>query len=109
MEEVTKEEETLPWKEAFIRYTDIQYNTIPRMSLKQWLNMWGRLCYGAAGISDFPIWVQLLPELFFDVGDRDGRLNQNLENLVNNIILITCNHFPGSQWGPLLFIKVTAF
>ena len=74
VEEVTKEEETLPWKEAFIRYTDIQYNTIPRMSLKQWLNMWGRLCYGAAGISDFPIWVQLLPELFFDVGDRDGRL-----------------------------------
>jgi len=72
MEEVTKEEETLPWEEAFARYTDIQYNTIPRMSLKQWLNMWGRLCYGAAGISDFPIWVQLLPELFFDVGDRDG-------------------------------------
>ena len=74
VEEVSEEDCMIPWKEAFIRYTDIQYNTIPRMSLKQWLNMWGRLCYGAAGISDFPIWVQLLPELFFEVGDRDGRL-----------------------------------
>ena len=41
------------------------------MNLQQWLNMWGRLSYGSAGISDFPIWVQLLPELFFHVIDRD--------------------------------------
>merc|ERR1712029_575344 len=51
---------------------EIQFNVIPRMSLKQWMNMWGRLCLGSAGISDFPIWVQLLPELFFEVADRDS-------------------------------------
>jgi hypothetical protein len=33
--------------------------------------MWGRLCYGSAGISDFPIWVQILPDIFFKVIDRD--------------------------------------
>ena len=42
-----------------------------KMNLRQWLNMWGRLTYGSAGISDFPIWVQLLPEVFFKVIDRD--------------------------------------
>ena len=71
-EKTTDEECQIPWKEAFNRYKDIQFNVIPRMSLKQWMNMWGRLCLGSAGISDFPIWVQLLPELFFEVADRDG-------------------------------------
>jgi len=41
------------------------------ITLQQWLNMWGRLCHGAAGLSGFPIWVQLLPEVFFEVIDRD--------------------------------------
>jgi len=71
-EKTTDEECQIPWKEAFNRYKDIQFNVIPRMSLKQWMNMWGRLCIGSAGISDFPIWVQLLPELFFEVADRDA-------------------------------------
>lgn len=48
------------------------------ISLAQWLNMWGRLCYGAAGMSDFPIWVQLLPKMFFDAIDQneDGILSK---------------------------------
>ena len=71
-EKTTEEECLIPWKEAFNRYRDVQFNVIPRMSEKQWMNMWGRLCLGSAGISDFPIWVQLLPELFFEVADRDG-------------------------------------
>lgn len=71
-EDVTEEDCMITWEEAFNRYIDVQVNQIPTMSCKQWLNMWGRLCHGSAGISDFPIWVQLLPELFFEVGDRDG-------------------------------------
>jgi len=35
------------------------------VSLQAWLNMWGRLCSGSAGIDDFPIWVQLIPKLLF--------------------------------------------
>ena len=71
-EEATDADCLIPWNEAFDKYKDVMFNVVPKMSLKQWLNMWGRLCHGSAGISDFPIWVQLLPELFFEVGDRDG-------------------------------------
>ncbi len=42
------------------------------ISLVQWLNMWGRLTYGSAGLSDFPCWVQTLPGIFFRVIDKDG-------------------------------------
>ena len=41
------------------------------ITLNDWLNMWGKLCRGAAGISGFPIWVKLLGQLFFDTIDRD--------------------------------------
>ena len=37
------------------------------ISLKSWLNMWARLCRGSAGMDDFPIWVQLLPRVLFNV------------------------------------------
>merc|ERR1712179_582645 len=58
----------LPWKDAFEKYSD---KKLPKsMTLNQWLNMWGRLCYGSAGIADFPIWVQILPEIFFKVMDK---------------------------------------
>jgi len=51
---------------------------VTSISLRQWLNMWGRLCYGAAGLGDFPIWVQMLPKIFFEVidQDKDGVLSQ---------------------------------
>jgi len=53
-----------------IKYSDAK---MPKtMNVVQWLNMWGRLCYGSAGISDFPIWVQILPDIFFGVIDRDN-------------------------------------
>jgi len=68
-EDTTKEESMIAWDDAFHRHSNIDMS---KMSLVQWLNMWGRLCYGAAGIADFPIWVQLLPDIFFAVMDRDG-------------------------------------
>lgn len=45
--------------------------TAERISLAQWLNMWGRLSRGAAGISGFPDWVRLVAQVFFNVIDRD--------------------------------------
>ncbi len=45
---------------------------VTSVSLQQWLNMWGRLTYCAAGLGDFPIWVQMLPNIFFDVIDLDS-------------------------------------
>lgn len=82
-EEATDADCLIPWNEAFDKYKDVMFNVVPKMSLKQWLNMWGRLCHGSAGISDFPIWVQLLPELFFEVGDRDGDGVLSKEELSN--------------------------
>ena len=70
-----------------MKYSD--KNMVKSMNLQQWLNMWGRLCYGSAGISDFPIWVQLLPELFFKVIDRDqdGVLSFNeVKNFYRDLI-----------------------
>merc|ERR1712179_182736 len=44
-------EAMLPWKDAFEKYSD---KKLPKsMTLNQWLNMWGRLCYGSAGIANF--------------------------------------------------------
>jgi len=34
-------------------------------NLSQWLNMWAKLCDRAAGINDFPVYIQLLPKLIF--------------------------------------------
>jgi len=65
----TDEEAMISWEDAFVKYSDTKI--AKSMNLKQWLNMWGRLCYGSAGISDFPIWVQILPDIFFKVIDRD--------------------------------------
>eukprot|EP00092_Neocalanus_flemingeri_P023748 GFUD01025760.1.p1 GENE.GFUD01025760.1~~GFUD01025760.1.p1 ORF type:complete len:255 (+),score=68.37 GFUD01025760.1:191-955(+) len=41
--------------------------TVSSVGLKPWLNMWARLCKGAAGIDSFPIWVQLLPRVLFNI------------------------------------------
>jgi Ca2+-binding EF-hand superfamily protein len=55
------------WAEATSSYD----TNVDNISLNQWLNMWGRLCRGTAGMSGFPIWVQLLGTVFFEVIDRD--------------------------------------
>lgn len=66
---VTDEEAMISWEDAAVKYHDQKLSK--KMNIRQWLNMWGRLTYGSAGISSFPIWVQLLPEVFFKVIDRD--------------------------------------
>jgi len=38
---------------------------IDNVTLNQWLNMWAKLCSSASGMSDFPIWVQLIPQVMF--------------------------------------------
>merc|ERR1712113_367581 len=75
--DVSEEEAKISWEDAFKKYSD--RNLKKSMNLQQWLNMWGRLCYGSAGISDFPIWVQLLPSVFFDVMDKscDGTVHES--------------------------------
>merc|ERR1712117_240122 len=48
--------ENMTWEEA-LRPNKVAVTSV---SLKNWLNMWSRLVSGAAGMDDFPIWVQLL-------------------------------------------------
>jgi len=55
------------WEEALKHKEE----PIKAITLNQWLNMWGKLCYGSAGINDFPCWVQMLPHIFFKVIDYD--------------------------------------
>merc|ERR1711934_494423 len=40
---------------------------VDSVSLNSWLHMWARMCQGAAGIDDFPIWVQLITRVIFNV------------------------------------------
>lgn len=68
------ESEVIPsWKEA-LKPTKVDTSSV---TMDQWLNMWGRLCYGSAGLKDFPCWAQLLPSVFFKVidNDKDGVLS----------------------------------
>ena len=88
--DVSEAESMISWKDAFEKYSD--KNIGRSMNLKQWLNMWGRLCYGSAGIADFPIWVQILPEIFFKVIDRtdNGILEvDEVRNFYKHLIGIT--------------------
>ena len=66
----------------------------PDITLDDWLNMWGKLCRGAAGISGFPIWVKLLCQIFFDTIDRDhdGVLSkQEMRNFYEVLIEVPQN------------------
>eukprot|EP00088_Acartia_fossae_P060989 TRINITY_DN7319_c0_g1_i1.p1 TRINITY_DN7319_c0_g1~~TRINITY_DN7319_c0_g1_i1.p1 ORF type:complete len:254 (-),score=53.72 TRINITY_DN7319_c0_g1_i1:162-923(-) len=58
------------WEEA-LKPNKLQKDTV---DLNGWLNMWAKLFDGAAGMDDFPIWVQLLPSILFDVqgGNKNG-------------------------------------
>jgi len=41
--------------------------SITQVTQTAWIHMWARLCKGAAGMDDFPIWVQLLPSVLFNI------------------------------------------
>ena len=66
LEQVQRERKPLSdnitWDEAF-RPSKVSVTSV---SLKNWLNMWSRLCRGSAGMDDFPIWVQLLPKVLLN-------------------------------------------
>jgi len=49
---------------------------VKSVNLMQWLNMWGRICNKSAGISDMPIWVQLLPNCIYNVMDSQEKVGQ---------------------------------
>jgi len=88
--DVSDVEAMIPWEDAFKKYSDQKLSKT--MNLNQWLNMWGRLCYGSAGIADFPIWVQILPEIFFKVMDRDHKgilTPDEVKNFYRDLIGIT--------------------
>ena len=55
--------DNMTWEEA-LRPNKVSVTSI---SVKSWLNMWARLFRGSAGMDDFPIWVQLLPRVLFNV------------------------------------------
>jgi len=43
------------------------HTVVSSVSLNSWLQMWAQMCKGSAGIGDFPIWVQILPKVMFNV------------------------------------------
>jgi len=61
---------------------------VDSVSLNSWLHMWARMCKGAAGIDDFPIWVQLIPRVIFNViCSKEGGLiisRSSLRNFYEN-------------------------
>jgi len=67
------------WEDARSAYD----TSVDNITLNQWLNMWGRLCRGTAGISGFPIWVSLLGTTFFEVIDRDEDGLLEFEEIMN--------------------------
>lgn len=70
-DQVEREIRASPSSKGFVNWVDaLAPKSIDHeVTLNQWLNMWGRLCRGAAGISGFPFWVQLLGHIFFDALD----------------------------------------
>ena len=59
------------------------WHTSATVSLTTWLNMWGGLCHNARGFADFPSWIRTIPDIFFDLIDRDNDGVINEEELEN--------------------------
>lgn len=57
-------------------------------NLSQWLNMWAKFCDRAAGINDFPVYVQLLPKLIFKMIAGSGNFieKENLRKFYEDFI-----------------------
>jgi len=55
--------ENRTWEEALAPSKVV----VDSVSLNSWLHMWARMCKGSAGMDDFPIWVQLIPRVIFNV------------------------------------------
>ena len=59
------------WEDAR-RPLPADWHTGATVSLATWLNMWGGLCHNASGLGDFPNWIRTIPDIFFDLIDRDS-------------------------------------
>lgn len=61
---------------------------VESITLNQWLLMWAKMFNGAAGINDFPIWVQILPKMLFKVVAKDKNCitKEDLKNFYENFI-----------------------
>ncbi|XP_074659169.1 sarcoplasmic calcium-binding proteins II, V, VI, and VII-like [Tubulanus polymorphus] len=42
------------------------------IAVEEWLSMWEKLLHGAMSMNDFPVWLQLLPKVLFEVVDVKG-------------------------------------
>jgi len=65
------------------------------VTLSGWLNMWAKLFDGAAGMDDFPIWVQLLPNILFEVqgGKKNGCITkESLRTFYKNFASVQDEH-----------------
>jgi len=71
--------------------------TVESVTLNQWLNMWARLFDGAAGINDFPIWVQLIPQIMFSVACGKSKDKTITKDCLRHFY----EHFAGVQGGDL--------
>lgn len=41
-------------------------------SLNDWYHIWSHLLPGCKGMSNFPVWLRLMPKILFEMIDRDG-------------------------------------
>merc|ERR1711988_2095624 len=62
-----------------------------------WLHMWARMCKGSAGIDDFPIWVQLIPRVIFNVICSKMRVDYITRESLRNFY----ENFSGLEGGTL--------
>merc|ERR1739846_182885 len=79
------------WGEDDQEYINMVVNSV---SLSSWLHMWARMCKGSAGIDDFPIWVQLIPRVIFNVICIKMRVDyitrESLRNFYENFSGLEC-------------------
>lgn len=81
------------WDEA-LKPNKVVINSV---TLNQWLNMWAKLCASASGINDFPIWVQLIPQMLFNV----VRGKNNLPYISKDCLRNFYENFAGIKGGEL--------
>jgi len=81
--------EARTWEEALAPSKMV----VDSVNLNSWLYMWARLCEGSAGIDDFPIWVQLIPRVIFNIitNHEGGKVisRESLRNFYKNFSGLT--------------------
>ncbi|XP_064619181.1 sarcoplasmic calcium-binding proteins I, III, and IV-like isoform X2 [Lineus longissimus] len=52
-----------------------------KISQEEWLAMWEHMIRGCMGMQDFPVWLQLLPKILFDIVDFKSDAKIDVEEL----------------------------